>query len=77
MLFHYTIRFLCENDDIFINERDEHGIVTERGLIAANNYGDAAQRIAEYVGEENVVDLSIYECENPLCYDDLKDFLAQ
>lgn len=70
-LFHFTMQFYPEDKEMYPQNRYDHGLVTEHGLIAGNTYGDAANTLVKYYGEENVLEVSLYECENPLCMDDI------
>lgn len=73
-LFNYTVQFLPEDEELYANKMDG-GRVTENGLIAATTYGEAVENIVHYYGEENIIEVSIYECENPLCQEEIEDFL--
>jgi hypothetical protein len=75
MLFHYTVTFRPDDDELFADQMNEYGFVVEKGLVAAAGYGAAADRLSEYFGQENIVDMALYECYNPLCYDEIADFL--
>ena len=73
-MFCYTVTFIPERIDVY-EDKMHNGLVLETGVIAAKNYGKAVNRIVEYVGEGNVTEVSIYECENPLCDDELRDII--
>lgn len=75
-LFNYTVTFHPEEEELF-QDKIHNGLVCETGIIAAKNYGKAVNRIVEYVGEENVFEISVYECENPLCDDELLDMIQK
>ena len=77
-LFHYTAEFLPDEDD---EERYKgkisHGVVTDHGVIAATAFGKAVDRVVAFYGENCIVQVSIYELENPLCNDELSDMIAE
>ena len=76
MLFHFKIKFVTEDGDLFTNV-DRFGNVTEEGIVGCNSYGEAAEKVVDYVGRDNVIEISLYECDNPLCYDEIKDMMQE
>jgi len=45
----------------------------EKGLVSAANYGDAANYIVDYYGQENIVDIKLYELERILTDEDVEE----
>ena len=78
MLFRYTAEFHIEDGvaDLY-PDASPTGLVKEHGVIAGATWGDAANHLAEYYGEGNLIEVSFYELENPLCDDEIKDMLVQ
>lgn len=68
MLVRYKIRYW---DEI------EHDIHNERGLTIGENLGDAVNRICDWYGKTNVSEISVYECEEVLVDEEIKDMLAE
>lgn len=46
---------------------------TEKGIVGASSYGEAAQKITDYYGAKNVIEIKLYESEDVLCQDELLD----
>ena len=49
----------------------------EKGLVSAASYGDAANYLVDYYGEENIVDIKLYELERILTDEDVKDSIEE
>ena len=64
MMFRYEINYWDEYD----NKQESN-----KGIISAENYGIAANKIVDYYGEENIIDIKLYPLEEILTDDDLKD----
>lgn len=45
---------------------------TEEGLVGESSYSTAVREIAEYYGEENILNLEIEVVENPLVEEDIR-----
>ena len=75
-MFHYTMHFHPEDDELYLSNRNSDNSVTEHGIIAAKNYGKAVNKLVKYYGIENVIEISVYELENPLTMEDLAEFPA-
>ena len=63
-MFRYEINYWDEYD----NKQE-----FEKGIISAENYGIAANKIVDYYGEENIIDIKLCPLEEILTDDDLKD----
>lgn len=50
-------------------------VLTEKGFVGASTYADAADKLVEYYGVENVVSCYLEELENILCFSDLQAIL--
>ena len=73
MLFYYTVSFWPEDTDMYEDHRSKSGSVTEHGIIAAKNYGKAVNRVVEYYGHDNIIEIGIYEMENPISMDEVQE----
>lgn len=73
MLFYYTVSFWPEDKDMYEGHCNKNGTVTEHGIIAAKNYGKAVNRVVEYFGKDNIIEIGIYELENPLSMEEAQD----
>lgn len=78
MLFRYTVEFYVEDGaaDLYPNASPT-GLVKEHGFIAGATWGDAANRLVEYYGEDNLLNVFLYELESPLCDEEIEDMLVQ
>ena len=82
MLFRYIVRFYVEdleevkNLGIYPNIT-ETGLVTEKGVVAKSSYGEAVEEVVDFVGRDNVVSVEVWELENPLCDEEIKDMLEE
>lgn len=61
-MFRYEINFWDE----FIQKSS-----FEKGFVCANSYGDAANKIIEFYGKDNVEDIKLCELENILTDDEI------
>jgi len=72
MLFYYTVSFLPEDEDLYEGHVTKGGTVTEHGIIGAKNYGKAVNRVVEYFGKDNIIEIGIYELDNPISMDEVQ-----
>ena len=72
-MFYYTVSFWPEDKDMYEGHLDNRGIVTEHGIISAKNYGKAVNRVVEFYGRDNIIEIGIYELENPLCMEEIQE----
>ena len=49
----------------------------EKGFVSAANYGDAANYIVDFYGEENIVDIKLYELERILTDEEVADSIGE
>lgn len=58
-----------------VNYWDElsHEPATDKGIVAAEDYGHAANRLVEYYGSENIVDIKLCELNDILLDEDVTD----
>ncbi|MBR5938929.1 hypothetical protein IKZ77_00010 [Candidatus Saccharibacteria bacterium] len=64
-MYYYKIHFF---------EEDKAGIQVDCGLVAADSYGEAADKVVEFYGEEGFSSFEeLYKCEEVLMADELKD----
>lgn len=63
-MFRYHVKYWDED----IKEPQE-----EKGLCGAEDYGHAAQRIADFYGKDNIVEMTLYETEDILTDSELSD----
>lgn len=73
MLFYYTVSFWPEDKDMYEGHLDGRGTVTEHGIISAKNYGKAVNRLVEYFGRDNIIEVGIYELENPISMEEVQE----
>ena len=64
-MYYYKIHFF---------EEDKAGIQIDSGLVSANSYGEAADKVVEFYGEKGFSSFEqLYKCEEVLIADELKD----
>ena len=56
---------------------DFNEISNEKGIVAAVDYGTAANRLVEEYGKENIVDIKLYELEDVLVDEEITDECAK
>ena len=66
MLVHYNIEYIDEKTNKTL--KDE-------GLASGYTLGKAVDNVARLYGENNVLSIEVYECENVLTKSDLKDII--
>jgi len=65
-MFRFTVDFI-----------DEGFPRTERGILTQTSYGDAANRLVEYYGKENIISISLYETEEVLIDDEILEMINE
>ena len=69
MLIRYEIQYWDEID---------RQIRIERGLtVSKTSLGEGVDKITEYYGKNNISFIKVYECEDCMCDEELKDLLAE
>lgn len=68
MIIRYKIKYWDDCDKC---------VVKEGGLVESTNLGEAVNRIVDYYGEENICEISVYECENIIPDPEIKDFFKE
>ena len=58
MLFHYYANFLDEMNDLAETQ--------EEGIVAASDYGAAANRVVSYYGKDNLISVKLIALDDPL-----------
>ena len=66
---------MFEYDIKYVDEENNFSVLEDKGFVAASSYGDAATRIAEYYGENNICDLKLCAYNNILTLDEIKESL--
>ena len=67
MIIHYDIEYW---DEV------EKDTMQDSGIVGAGTLGDGVERVCEYYGgAENVCSIKIYQCEDVLSIDDIKDMV--
>ena len=51
-------------------EEDTNKITRETGIVGGADYGAAANRVVEYYGRKNVIDIKLYELDDILVDED-------
>ena len=67
MMFRFIVTFWDDGDS---------AVMTEKGFVAGENYGEAANRLVEYYGEENIVDINLCALDNILTDEEVADTCA-
>lgn len=67
-MFHYTVDFW--DDEIKESQQ-------ETGIVGATTYSEAAQRISDYYGADNIVTISMTQWEDLITTDDLIQEIAK
>lgn len=67
MLVRYEIEFWDEIDE---------EVRIEKGLSAGKDLGESVNRITNYYGKNNVISIKVYECEEVLCDEEIKEFFT-
>ena len=73
MLFYYTVKFFPEDADLFDSHVNRDGTVTEHGITTGDSYGIAVDKIVEFVGKDNIIEISIYELTDPLNMEEVQE----
>ena len=68
MLVRYKVQYWDEID---------HSIQNERGFVFGENLGNAVNRICKWYGETNISEISVYECEEVLSDEEIRDILSE
>jgi hypothetical protein len=76
MLFRYIIEFYTEDLDLYPNA-SEIGFVVDKGIITESSWGEAVDAIVHYFGDDNILSVKIWEIENPLCDEEIKDMMEE
>lgn len=63
-MFRYKVKYWDEDDKV---ERNDSGIA------AGPDYSDAVKRIVKFYGRDCIIELTIYELEDVVMEDELKD----
>ena len=63
-MFQYSVYFWDEDEG---KER------TVKGIVSVDTYGDAADRLVDYYGADNVISMELMELEDVLETDELKE----
>ena len=67
-MYRYTVKFI---DEIDYNES------TDIGLVAAESYGSAADKVVDFYGRDNVFSVELTEYEDIICKDELMDDILE
>ena len=69
MLIRYEVEFWDEID---------HQLRIEKGLtVSKASLGEGVDKITDYYGKDNVSFIKVYECEDCICDEELKDLLKE
>lgn len=74
-LFRYTVHFHPDDPELWRDKCDKNCIAIENGVVGGSTYGDAVNLVADFYGETEIVEISVYELMNPLCDDELRDMV--
>lgn len=76
MLFRYIVEFYAEDLDLY-PDASETGLVVDKGIIAEPSWGEAVDAIVHYFGDGNILSIKVWELENPLCDEEIKDMMEE
>lgn len=68
-MFRYTVEYHDESNG--------WKLVSESGIVGATSYGAAADRVVEYFGKENIFSVSLYELEDVLCDEEIRETIDE
>ena len=68
MLVRYNIKYWDEM---------ERAILNEQGLTTGENLGNAVNKICDWYGANNVHEITVYECEEVLIDEEIKDMMSE
>ena len=57
--------------------KELNGYNKEHGVVGANSYGEAVNKVVEFYGEEHILSVCIYELQNPATYDELREMIGE
>jgi len=63
-MFKYKIEFWDEIDN---------KVIFENGITCGTDYGEAANKVAEFYGYENVISITLTELEKIMCEEEVAD----
>ena len=72
MLFYFTVSFFPDNIDIYDSHANKDGTVTEHGIVAGDSYGAAVNKVVDFVGKNNVIEIGVYELDDPISMDEVQ-----
>ena len=72
MLFYFTVSFVPDNADIY-KPHVHNGKVTEHGIVAGDSYGAAVNKVVDFVGKNNVIEITVYELDDPISMNEIQD----
>lgn len=55
----------------------EHSIQNEQGFVVGENLGNAVNRVCDWYGKTNISEISVYECEEVLTDEEIRDILSE
>ncbi len=73
MLFYFTVSFFPDDADIYKPHVDHNGSITEHGIVAGDSYGAAVNKVVEFVGKDNVIEVGVYELDDPISMNEVQD----
>lgn len=62
-MVHYIVEFY---------DSDSNQVEKESGLVGKESYSMAVDKICDYYGEKNIISLTVCECEELMCDEDIK-----
>ena len=68
-MFRYKVRY---NDEL-----ENYTIKTESGIVVAANYSEAADRVVEFYGRDNIVVLGLYEIDQVIAEPEIRDMFNE
>lgn len=66
MIYAYKVRY--------VDEFNDYEMTTDRGIVAANSYGEAAEKVVDFYGKDNFCSFEeLYACEEIFTEEELED----
>ena len=59
--------------NVYYHDEEENKPLYEKGIVSSHSYGDAANRLVEYFGKENVITIELTELMDVLCFEELQE----
>lgn len=58
---------------VYYHNEEENKPVYEKGIVSSCSYGDAANRLVEYFGQQNIITIELTELMDVLSFEELQE----